>query len=208
MTASATLEAMDEAISQKAIPAEISQTAEEQRATVSLPTAIDRVVLTGFMGSGKTTAGRRLAERLGWTFRDLDSEVERREGRTVPQIFAESGEAEFRRLESAALASLLGQHRLVLALGGGAPEVLGNRLLLEQTPKTAIVYLQAPLETLLERCERAAEAGETARPLLGEAEVRLRRRHPVYDRLADHRVTTTEMDVEAVCEAVLAKLRG
>lgn len=175
---------------------------------VRLPATIDRVVLTGFMGSGKTTAGRLLAERLGWSFCDLDSEVERREGRTVPEIFAESGEAEFRRLESAALASLLGQHRMVLALGGGAPEVLGNRLLLEQTPRTEIVYLQAPLETLLERCERAAEAGETARPLLGEAEARLRRRHPLYDRLADHKVTTTALDADEVCEAVLAKLRG
>ena len=204
MTASATLEAMDETI-----PGETSveRSAEGALSKPALPATIDRVVLTGFMGSGKTTAGRRLAERLGWSFRDLDSEVERREGRTVPQIFAESGEAEFRRLESAVLASLLGQHRLVLALGGGAPEVLGNRLLLEQTPRTAVVYLQAPLETLLERCQKAAEAGETARPLLGEAEARLRRRHPMYDRLADHRVTTTEMDVETVCDAVLAKLR-
>ncbi|QMV19519.1 AAA family ATPase [Granulicella sp. 5B5] len=193
MSTSATLEPMAEMMDEMA---------------ESLPTTIDRVVLTGFMGSGKTTTGRLLAEQLGWNFRDLDSEVERREGRTVPQIFAESGEAEFRRLESAALASLLGQRRLVLALGGGAPEVLGNRLLLEQTPRTAVVYLQAPLETLVERCERAAETGETERPLLGEAETRLRRRHPLYDRLADHKVTTTALDVEQVCEAVLVKLRG
>ena len=178
------------------------------KATGSLPPSMDKIVLTGFMGSGKTTTGRLLAERLGWSFRDLDTEVERREGRTVPQIFAENGEAEFRRLEAAALASLLGQHHLVLALGGGAPEMVGNRLLLEQTPRTAIVYLQAPLETLLARCERAAEAGETYRPLLGEAEARLRRRHPMYDRLADHRVTTTELNAETVCEAVLAKLLG
>ena len=203
MTASATLEPMT-----MAEEGSVERSGEGALSKPALPATIDRVVLTGFMGSGKTTAGRRLAERLGWSFRDLDSEVERREGRTVPQIFAESGEAEFRRLESAALVSLLGQHRLVLALGGGAPEVLGNRLLLEQTPRTAVVYLQAPLETLLERCQKAAEAGETARPLLGEAEARFRRRHPMYDRLADHRVTTTEMDVETVCDAVLAKLRG
>jgi shikimate kinase len=205
MTASATLEAMDETISGET---SVERSAEGALSKPVLSATIDRVVLTGFMGSGKTTAGRRLAERLGWSFRDLDSEVERREGRTVPQIFAESGEAEFRRLESTALASLLGQHRLVLALGGGAPEILGNRLLLEQTPRTAVVYLQAPLETLLERCQKAAEAGETARPLLGEAEARLRRRHPMYDRLADHRVTTTEMDIETVCDAVLGKLCG
>lgn len=179
---------------------------DDVRERVSLPVTVERVVLTGFMGSGKTTAGRLLAERLGWSFRDLDNEVERRDGRTVPQIFAESGEAGFRRLESEALASLLGRRRVVVALGGGAPEVLGNRLLLEQTPRTVVVYLQAPLEVLLQRCERAAEAGETPRPLLAEAEARLRRRHPLYDSLADHRVATAELSAEAVCAAVVERL--
>jgi hypothetical protein len=73
------------------------------------PAGIDRIVLTGFMGSGKTTAGRLLAQRLGWRLLDLDNEIERREGRSVPQIFAESGEAHFRRAEAAALASVLGR---------------------------------------------------------------------------------------------------
>ena len=70
---------------------------------------VDRIVLTGFMGSGKTSVGRVLAERLGWRFLDLDAEIERRNGRTVPQVFAESGESHFRHLETAALAGLLGR---------------------------------------------------------------------------------------------------
>ena len=161
MSASATLEAMDEAMDEAMN--EAMKSAKSER-VAPVPATIERVVLTGFMGSGKTTTGRLLAERLGWAFRDLDAEVERREGRTVPQIFAESGEATFRRLESAALASLLGQRRVVIALGGGAPEELGNQLLLEQTPKTAVVYLKAPLATLLERCGK--DEG-TERPLAG-----------------------------------------
>jgi shikimate kinase len=169
-------------------------------------THIDRIVLTGFMGSGKTTTGRFLAERLGWEFRDLDTEVERRDGRSVPQIFTEDGEAAFRRLETNALVALLGRKHVVLALGGGAPETLGNRLLLEQTPRTAVVYLEAPLATLLDRCEKGAAAGETARPLLGEAEARLKRRHPLYLRLADHRIITTDLATETVTDAVVSAL--
>jgi shikimate kinase len=177
--------------------------------TAPSPTGVDRVVLTGFMGSGKTTVGRMLAERLGWTFHDLDDEIERRTGKTVPQIFAESGEAAFRRQESAALASLLGQHRTVLALGGGAPETFTNQLMLEQTPHTAVVYLAAPLETLMARCERQAkDSSATVRPLLSEAAERFQRRHPVYERLAQHRVTTTEMEEAEVVSAILEALQG
>src|SRR5438270_1754293 len=101
------------------------------------PELASRLVLTGFMGAGKTTVGRMLAERLGWEFLDLDAYIESRTGLTVPTIFTMHGEPHFRRLESQALASALGRRNIVLALGGGAPEVLTNRLLLEQTPATA-----------------------------------------------------------------------
>jgi shikimate kinase len=176
------------------------------------PAGIDRIVLTGFMGSGKTTAGALLAERLGWRFLDLDREIERRDGRTVPRIFSESGEAYFRHLETAALAALLGQRRIVLALGGGAPEELGNRLLLEQTPHTAVVYLAAPYATLLERCKaQAAEPGATARPVLTDlvtAEARFQVRRPQYERIASHRVDTSLLALEETVAAVLQTLRG
>jgi shikimate kinase len=175
---------------------------------------LDRIVLTGFMGSGKTTVGAALAARLGWTFVDLDREIERREAisgapRSVPEIFAQSGEAHFRRLESTALASLLGQHRLVLALGGGAPESLGNRLLLEQTPRTAVVYLSAPLETLLGRCASdAALPNAIHRPVLAQADARFLIRHPLYARLAHHTILTARLDIEATTDAVLEALQS
>ncbi len=178
----------------------------------SVPAGVDRIVLTGFMGSGKTSVGALLAERLGWKFLDLDREIERRDGRSVPQIFRESGEAHFRRLETAALASLLGQRRLVLALGGGAPEELGNRLLLEQTPHTAVVYLSAPYATLVERCTvQAADPAATARPVLADlavAEARFHARRPHYERIASHTVETSRLEIEAAAESVLQTLRG
>lgn len=174
---------------------------------VAAPAGVDRIVLTGFMGSGKTSAGALLAERLGWRFVDLDQEIERRDGRTVPRIFGESGEAHFRHLETAALASLLGQRRVVIALGGGAPEELGNRLLLEQTPHTAVVYLSAPYATLVERCvAQAAEPGTTERPVLADrvaAETRFHLRRPHYERIASHSVETGELGLEGTVEAVL-----
>jgi len=176
------------------------------------PAGIHRIVLTGFMGSGKTTAGALLAERLGWRFVDLDREIERRDGRSVPQIFNESGEAYFRHMETAALASLLGDRRLVLALGGGAPEELGNRLLLEQTPHTAVVYLSAPYATLLDRCvAQAADPAATARPVLVDraaAEARFHLRRPHYERIASHSVETSELAIEATVEAILSTLHA
>ena len=168
---------------------------------------VDRIVLTGFMGSGKTSVGRVLAERLGWRFLDLDAEIERRDGRTVPEIFAASGEAHFRKQETAALAGILGQSRVVVALGGGAPEELGNRLLMEQTPRTAVVYLAAPLETLLERCERDdARTGTAGRPLLAQAEQRFAERRHLYERIAGHQVETSARSVEEAADAILEAL--
>ena len=168
---------------------------------------VDRIVLTGFMGSGKTSVGRVLAERLGWRFLDLDAEIERRNGRTVPQVFAESGESHFRHLETAALAGLLGQRKVVVALGGGAPEELGNRLLLEQTPRTAVVYLAASLETLIARCEQEdALAGTAGRPLLAEAEQRFAVRRQLYERIAGHHVETSARGIEQVADAILESL--
>jgi len=180
--------------------------------TSPAPAGLDRIVLTGFMGSGKTTVGALLAAELGWKFLDLDHEIERREGRTVPQIFAESGEQVFRRAEASALAGLLGQRRVVIALGGGAPEELGNRLLLEQTPRTAVIYLSAAFEVLVERCRVQALTPEaTARPVLADRDVaaaRFTRRKPHYERIAAHIVETEGDTAEESVQVVLRKLEA
>jgi shikimate kinase len=171
------------------------------------PAGIDRIVLTGFMGSGKTSLGTLLAERLGWGFVDLDREIERRDGRSVPLIFSQSGEAQFRHLETSALASVLGHRRIVLALGGGAPEELGNRLLLEQTPHTAVVYLSAPYPTLVDRCTRqAAEPDAVERPVLADVAVAAQRfdlRRPHYERIASHTLDTSQLQLEEAVSELL-----
>ena len=180
--------------------------ANETDTTVSkLPPTVRRIVLTGFMGAGKTTVGRLLAVRLGWTFVDLDQHIESRTGLTVPEIFALHGEPHFRRTESSALVSALTQTNVVLALGGGTPEFLTNRLLLEQTPGTVTVFLDAPFPTLFDRCVLQ----EISRPVLADpaaAQARFLERHPFYRRLAKHTIDTSSSEPVHTVEAVLAAL--
>jgi shikimate kinase len=181
-----------------------------QASTASAPSHLRRLVLTGFMGAGKTTVGRMLAQQLGWEFLDLDAYIESRTGAAVPSIFAEHGERHFRKLESQALASALGRDQVVLALGGGAPEVLTNRLLLEQTPATAAIFLDAPFSILFDRCMlQALNPGATDRPNLADpaaAETRFRTRQPLYRRLAHHVIDTESLSTEQTVATLLARL--
>ena len=171
------------------------------------PPHLRRLVLTGFMGAGKSTIGRLLAARLNWSFLDLDAHLEARTGATIPQLFERHGEAHFRRLESSALASALGQNHTVLALGGGTPEELTNRLLLEQTPATFTIFLDAPFPTLFDRC-MLQDLGDPAlaRPVLRDptaAQLRFQKRHPLYRRLANLTIDTAEQAPEQTVEAIL-----
>jgi len=196
----------------KSRPEELSdildlQAAEEASLALppELPSNLRHIVLTGFMGAGKSTVGRLVAARLGWKFLDLDQHLEARAGLSVPEIFALHGEAHFRRLESSALASALGQPRTVLALGGGTPEVLTNRLLLEQTPGTAIIFLDAPFPALFDRCVLQG----ISRPVLADpaaAELRFAARHPLYRRLARHTIETADAAPEQTALALIAAL--
>ncbi len=118
-----------------------------------------RVALIGFMGCGKTTVGRLLAARLGYAFLDLDQWLERRHGRSIRQIFQESGEEAFRDLESSALRELSSRRRVVIAAGGGAPVREANRPFFREA---ATFYLEISFEEFLRRT-----AASRDRPLLG-----------------------------------------
>jgi shikimate kinase len=162
------------------------------------------------MGAGKSTIGRLLAARLAWSFLDLDAHLEARTGATIPQLFERHGEAHFRRLESSALASALGRDRTVLALGGGTPEELTNRLLLEQTPATFTIFLDAPFPTLFDRCI-LQDLGDPAlaRPVLADpavAQLRFQKRHPLYRRLANLTIDTADLTADQTIDALLLRL--
>lgn len=162
-----------------------------------------RIFLIGFMGAGKTSVGRALAARLGWKFIDLDNIIETREQATVAAIFAERGEAEFRRAESAALKALLQDEEatgdLVTALGGGTFVQAANRAALEQAGATTIL-LEAPLEELRRRCQDAANQRPLARDAATFGELFAARRS-AYE-LAQYRVDTMGKAVEQVAEEI------
>jgi shikimate kinase len=191
-----------------------TQAADAQNSTKApahqIPAGLDRIVLTGFMGAGKSSVGRLLAGQLGWAFLDLDAHLEARTGHSIPQLFALHGEAHFRRLESSALANALRRTRTIVALGGGAPEQTTNRLLLEQTPNTLVVFLDAPFPMLYDRCMLQTFATpEHERPLLAspvEAEVRFHARLPLYRRLARFTLDTSKLSPDEAARAVLLTL--
>ena len=169
-----------------------------------------RVFLIGFMGVGKTTAGRALAQRLGWTFQDLDDAIEHRAGQKVAAIFASQGETGFRRVESAALHELLaeksGEPGMIVALGGGAYVQPENRLALDNAGAVTVL-LEAPLEELQRRCAQD-EAGDT-RPLARDAQKfaeLLARRQEDYQQ-AQLRVDTMGKSVEQVASEIEGMLR-
>jgi shikimate kinase len=125
------------------------------------------VFLVGFMGAGKTSVGRALAQRLKWSFQDLDDCIVEREGRSIAEIFRDSGENAFRKAEHTALRRMLEALRngasRVIALGGGAFAQKRNKGLLRGAP---VIFLDAPVEELWSRCcHQAAETG-AQRPLL------------------------------------------
>lgn len=160
------------------------------------------IFLVGFMGAGKTTVGRALARQLRWDFFDLDDLIEGRMGKSVQAIFAESGESEFRRLESEAIQSCREMVRTVVALGGGAYVSEENRGSLGLIGKT--IWLNCPLGICLRRV-----GGDRARPLLGdEDEMRtlLERRSTAYAE-ADFAVQTGDLSPELLAVEI-AKLLG
>lgn len=160
------------------------------------------IFLVGFMGAGKTTVGRELANRLGYHFIDLDELIAAQIGKSIQEIFAELGEDEFRRLESAAIQSCSDLVRCVVALGGGAYVREGNRRLVRAIGKT--VWLDCPLETCLERI-----GGDEARPLLGDVDqmkTLLAQRRESYAQ-ADYVIESGEQPPEELVEKIVSLLR-
>jgi len=180
-----------------------------EESTLPLPAGLSPpvsvIALVGFMGAGKTTVGRLLAERLGWRFIDLDELIEAREGRTIPQIFAEHGEQRFREIEREILARQLdsGSRFAVLALGGGAFVNEGIRDLLRSREVPA-VWLDAPADELFRRCEQPGTPRPLRRDLQQFCEL-YESRLPSY-RCANFQVLTNSKEVASVAEEIIAGL--
>ena len=162
------------------------------------------IALVGFMGAGKSTLGRRLASTLQLPFWDLDEEVERGSGKTIPELFRGDGEESFRRLESDLLEVLLQKGPAVIALGGG---VLGRRENLEAVLRHShLIYLRLPWPRLSAELDRL----RGGRPMLQERsplEVRelFEQREPFYLQAhltVDIRHDSIEADLERIANAL------
>lgn len=160
------------------------------------------LVVTGFMGTGKTVVGQKVAQRLCRPFVDMDAEIEARAGKPVPRIFAEDGEAAFRELERTLCQELGKRDGLVVATGGGTSIDPDNRAVLME--ESTIVCLHAPPEEISRRVK-----GDASRPLLAvddpgaEIERLLSRRREAYAALPWH-VDTADLSVNRVIDRVIA----
>ncbi len=163
------------------------------------------IVLIGFMGTGKTAVGRRLASRLGRKFIDTDAEIERVTGKTIPQIFAQDGELRFRSEERLVIQKLSRQEGMVIATGGGA--VLNPENMADLKRNGITICLTAEPEIIYQRVR-----GKKHRPLLnkkgdllGQIKELLDRRKPFYQ-AADYTVDTSYKTPEKVVDEIIAYL--
>ncbi len=165
------------------------------------------IALIGFMGTGKTAAGRLLAERLHKKFAETDALIEQKSGKSIPEIFQQDGEVAFRELEIEVIKEVAEGKNQVIACGGG---IVLNKINIDRLKQDSIIaYLTASPRVIL---ERTSGDGET-RPLLNvsdkTAEIRelLRFRKPFYERAADIRIDTSKLDINAVVEQILNKAK-
>lgn len=164
------------------------------------------IVLTGFMGTGKSSTGMELAKRLGYGYCDLDSLIVEEAGMTINSIFEQFGETHFRDIESSIVERISSMGNLVISSGGGAVIRDKNRELLRSSG--VMVNLTASAEEILFRL-----CTDTSRPLLKDSmsleriEMMLREREPFYAE-ADIRIDTTGKKVEDVVREILLNLEG
>lgn len=165
---------------------------------------IRNLVLVGFMGTGKSTIGKRLAERLGWAFIDTDALIEQQQSMTISEMFRVHGEAFFRSVESRTIDEVLAGEGQVLATGGGAVLAEANRS--SMLRNGYVVALKASAEVIIKRV-----AEDQGRPLLqGDLKERvntlMKQRKHAYD-FAHLIIDTSALDVDPIVELILEETR-
>ncbi|WP_026450768.1 shikimate kinase [Aequorivita capsosiphonis] len=170
-----------------------------------------KIVLIGYMGSGKSTVGKKLAEVLGIPFMDLDTEIEKQTNTSISEIFSKKGEIYFRRIESEVLKKLLSQSEsYVLATGGGTP-CYGDNMAFMTKADLMTIYLKTPLDVLTSRLFLEKES----RPLLAHLKTRddlndFLRKH-LFERVyyynqSKYVVETIPENIEETVEKIVLKL--
>ena len=166
------------------------------------------IALIGFMGTGKSSVGRTLAKRLGRKFIELDSLIEQKAGKCIPDIFRQDGEIGFRELEIKTVKDVQTEKKVVIACGGG---VVLNKINIDRLKESGvIIYLTASPGGILKRTSR----DNLVRPLLNVedpvARIKelLKYRKPFYERAADITINTTRLNVDGVVGEIINTLKG
>jgi len=168
------------------------------------------ITIIGYRGTGKTTVGAQLADRLGWDYVDTDPEIERRAGESIAAIFAKHGEAHFRDLESQELARQLSGEKKVVSAGGGAILREENRQLMRGAGP--VVWLAADVQTLADRISNDPTT-QSRRPALTQADPVseilqvLTQRLPLYEQAATIRVETDHRSPEEIVDEIMGELK-
>jgi len=166
------------------------------------------LALVGFMGTGKTAVAKALARRLNKEFIELDSLIEEKAGKSIPEIFRQDGEAAFRRLETEVTRQVAGRKNAVIAGGGG---IVLNKINIEYLKKECvIVYLTASPEIILKR----TAGTKNKRPLLEVADkaeriqALLKQRQPLYEQAADIKIDTSGLDINSIAGQIISELKN
>jgi shikimate kinase len=164
------------------------------------------IALIGFMGTGKTAVGEVLAKKLDRKFVELDSLIEQKAGKSIPDIFQQEGEVAFRELEVEATRNIAREEYLVIACGGG---IVLNKINIDRLKESAVmVYLTASPGVILKRV-----SGDEGRPLLRTDDKALKIRgllsfrKPFYERAADITINTSKLDIDALVEQIMNRLK-
>jgi shikimate kinase len=165
------------------------------------------IALIGFMGTGKTAVGQILAKKLELKFIETDTMIERKAGKSIPQIFTDLGETGFRELEIEVIKEIANKQHSVIACGGG---LVLNRINIDRLRQTSVmVYLSATPKATLKRVSN--QLGQ--RPLLDVADpvstIRdmIKFRKPFYERAADITINTSRLTPEAVSYEIIRKMK-
>jgi len=168
----------------------------------------NNIALIGFMGTGKTAVGQLLARKLQMVFVEIDSLIEVRASKTIPQIFEDGGEIAFRELEIEVTKDVCREQRVVIACGGG---LVLNRINVDRLKQSSvIVHLTASPTVTLRRV--SAQVGqrpllEVKDPLITIREM-MKYRRPLYERAADITINTSRMSIELVADSIISKLNS
>ena len=164
------------------------------------------IALIGFMGAGKTAVGKALAEKLNKTFIELDSLIEQKAGKSIPELFEQNGEIAFRELEIEVTKEVAERKNVVIACGGG---VVLNKINIDRLRKESlIVYLTASPKVILERTSNDAEERPLlkANPLLTIQQL-LKFRKPFYERAADIKIDTSKLSIDSIVEQTIVRIK-